>query len=172
MKTNQTIEEKPNVIIELAPYLHDFLYHEFGCDKKKDDGVIITVSNDIGMIIQSMIEFSNIPKQQEIKDHPIKLYLPLQEWNHFLYRRSFLYVPVWKQRMIQGYIETSFRIHIREYFQEGYDKGFKQEQILQAFLTSYNIKQNAINYDAIKKYDYRNRRKIREEVGREIKSTI
>ncbi len=27
--------EKPSVTIELAPYLHDYLYHEFGCRKKK-----------------------------------------------------------------------------------------------------------------------------------------
>jgi hypothetical protein len=165
---NQTTTEKPNVIIELAPYLHDFLYHEFGCNKKKEDGVIINVSNDIGIIIQSMVEFSNIPKQQEIKDNPIKIYLPVQEWNHFLYKRNFLYVPVWKQRLIQDYIESLFRLRIREYFQTGYDKGFKQEQIIQAFLTSYNIKQNALNYDAIKKYDYRNRKKIKDEVHREI----
>jgi hypothetical protein len=164
---SQTIEEKPNVVIELEPYLHDFLYHEFGCNKK-NDGVIITVSNDAGRFIQSMIEFSNIPKQQEIKEHPIKLYLPVQGWNHFVYQRNFLYVPVWKQKMIQDYIESSFRLRIREYFEEGYGKGFKQEQILQAFLNSYNIKENATNYDAIKKYDYRCRQKIRKEVSKEI----
>ncbi|KAA6326469.1 hypothetical protein EZS27_024425 [termite gut metagenome] len=164
---SQTTTEKPNVIIELDAYLHDFLYHEFGCDKQ-NDGVIITVSNDIGMIIQSMIEFSNIPKQQEIKDNPIKLYLPVQEWNHFIYKRNFLYVPVWKQRMIQDYLKSLFRLRIKEYFTEGYAKGFKQEQILQAFLVAYNIKNNALNYDTIKKYDYRNRKKIKEEVNREI----
>ncbi|KAA6338508.1 hypothetical protein EZS27_013483 [termite gut metagenome] len=164
---NQTIEEKPNVIIELPPHLQDFLYHEFGCDKKKE-GVVISSANDAGKYIQSMIAFSNSPKTSEIKEHPIKLYLPVQEWNHFLYKRNFLYVPVGKQKMIQDYLEASFHIRIREYFIEGYSKGFKQEQLLQAFLNSYNIKQNAVSYDAVKKYDYRYRQKIRKEISQEI----
>ncbi|KAA6349006.1 hypothetical protein EZS27_003606 [termite gut metagenome] len=168
MLTNQTAEKTPSVVIELAPHLHDFLYHEFACSKKKYDGVMITVTNDIGKYIQSMIDISNTPKNQEIKENPIKLYLPTQEWNHYIFQKNFLFVPVWRQKMIQDYIEASFRIRIREYFQEGYSKGFKQERILQSFLLSYNIKNNAINYDAVKKYDYRYRQKIREEVGKEI----
>jgi hypothetical protein len=169
---NQTTEEKPNIVIELAPHLHDFLYHEFACNKKETDGVVITGANETGKYIQSMVAISNSPKYQEIKENPIKIYLPTQEWNHSLFRTNFLYVPVWKQKMIQFYIEALFRLRISEYFQEGYEKGFKQEQILQSFLLSYNIKNNVINYDAIKKYDYRNRRKVKEEVSKEIQLTI
>lgn len=37
---------RPNVIIELKPYLHDYLYHEFGC-RPTDEGVNVTAANDI-----------------------------------------------------------------------------------------------------------------------------
>ena len=37
--------EKPSVTIELAPYLHDYLYHEFGC--RKEGGVMVATTNDL-----------------------------------------------------------------------------------------------------------------------------
>ena len=47
---------KPNVIIELQPYLHDYLYHEFGC-RPSDAGVNVTAANDIGKFIQRWLLF-------------------------------------------------------------------------------------------------------------------
>ena len=37
---------------------------------------------------------------------------------------------------------------------------------------AYNIKNNAINYDAVKKYDYRNRKKMIKEVNKEIQLSL
>lgn len=162
--------EKPNVTIELAPHLHDYLYHEFGC--KKESGVIVTTTNDMGKMIQAMVTISAIPAKLPLKDNPITLYLPIQEWNHFILNENFIHIPDWKQRMLQDYIEASFRIRIREYFVAGYEKGFKQDKIIKAFLMAYNIKNNAINYDAVKKYDYRNRKKMIQEVNKEIQLSL
>lgn len=162
--------EKPNVTIELAPHLHDYLYHEFGC--KKEGGIIVTTTNDMGKMIQSMVTISAIPAKLPLKDNPITLYLPIQEWNHFILNENFIHIPDWKQRMLQDYIEASFRIRIREYFVAGYEKGFKQDKIIKAFLMAYNIKNNAINYDAVKKYDYRNRKKMIQEVNKEIQLSL
>ena len=145
---------KPQVTIELAPYLQDYLYHEFA--KTDDgDGVQITSANDMGKFIQAMVTLSDRPPHQELKENPITLFLPIQEWNHHLLRENFIYIPEWKQRMLQEYIEASFRIKVREYFVVGYEKGFKQDKIIRAFLYAYNIKNNALNYETIKKYDYR-----------------
>lgn len=158
---------KPFVIIELQPHLHDFLYHEFGCDKK-EDGVFVSTKNDIGKFIQAMVTITDRPAKQELKDNPIKLYLPIQEWNHFILAENFIYVPEWKQYMIQDYIEASFRLRIREFFQSGYEVGHKQDIIIKSFLAAYNIKNNTLNYDTIKKYDYRNRQRVIKEVKKEI----
>lgn len=157
----------PYVIIELQPYLHDFLYHEFGTDKK-DDGVMIKTTIDAGKFIQAMVTISDRPAKQELKEHPIKLYLPIQEWNHNILEENFLYVPTWKQKMLQDYIEASFRIRVREFFVAGYQVGHNQDMIIKAFLNAYNIKNNQLNYDTIKKYDYRNRQKVIKEVKKEI----
>ena len=99
---------RPNVIIELKPYLHDYLYHEFGC-RPTDEGVNVTAANDIGKFIQAMVTVTDRPPKQAIKEHPITLYLPIQEWNHFILQENFIYIPEWKQRMLQSYIEASFR---------------------------------------------------------------
>jgi hypothetical protein len=107
-----------------------------------------------------------------IKDNPITLFLPVKEWNHYILQENFIYIPEWKQRMLQDYIEASFRIRVREYFVTGYEKGFKQDKILRAFLLAYNIKNNALNYDAVKKYDYRNRQRMTREVNREIQLSL
>lgn len=149
---------RPNVTIELQPYLHDFLYHEFGCQRCQEGGVIVTTVNDIGKFIQAMVTVSDRPPKQALKENPIRLFLPIQEWNHFILQENFIYIPEWKQRMLQDYIEASWRIRIREYFVAGYEKGYKQDRIIRAFLLAYNIKNNAVNYDAVKKYDYRNRK--------------
>lgn len=162
---------KPKVTIELAPYLQDYLYHEFA--KSADgDGVQINSTNDIGKFIQAMITLSDRPPHQELKEHPISIYLPVLEWNHHILRENFLYVPEWKQRMLQEYIEASFRLKIREYFLAGYEKGYKQDRIIRAFLFAYNIKHNALSYDAVKKYDYRNRQRVVKEVNKDIQLAL
>ena len=74
--------------------------------------------------------------------------------------------------MLREYIEASYRIRIREYFVAGYEKGYKQDRIIRAFLYAYNIKNNAINYDTVKKYDYRNRQRMVKEVDRDIQLSL
>lgn len=64
---------KPNVIIELQPYLHDYLYHEFGC-RPSDAGVNVTTANDIGKFIQAMVTVTDRPPKQAIKENPITLF--------------------------------------------------------------------------------------------------
>lgn len=162
---------KPKVTIELSPHLHDFLYHEFGTPRG-EEGVTVTAANDLGKFIQSMITVSDRPPKQPIKEHPVTLLLPVQEWNHFIFRENFIYIPEWKQKMLQDYIEASYRIRIREYFVAGYEKQYKQDRIIRAFLYAYNIKNNAMNYDAVKKYDYRNRQRMVKEVDRDIQLSL
>lgn len=162
---------RPNVIIDLPLHLHDYMYHEFGCNKS-EEGVLISSANDIGKYIQAMVTVADRPPKQPIKDNPITILLPIQEWNHFILQENFIYIPEWKQRMIQDYIEASFRIRIREYFVAGYEKGYQQDKIIKAFLMSYAIKNNAINYDAVKKYDYRNRQRTIKEVKKDIQLNL
>ena len=116
---------KPQITIDLPPHLHDFLYHEFGTERS-EEAVAVTAANDLGKLIQSMITVADRPPKQAIKEHPVTLALPIQEWNHFIFKENFIYIPEWKQRMLREYIEASYRIRIREYFVAGYEKGYNQ----------------------------------------------
>lgn len=163
--------DKPLVYIDLEPHLADFLRHEF-MQSKKEESLLVDGSNDIGLLIQAFITVSDRPRKQEITENTICLALPLQSWNHAIFQENFIYIPKWKQKQLSLYLEAQFRVRLKEFFQVGYEKGFKQDMIIRAFLDNYNIKNNAINYDTIKKYDYRNRRKIVKQVSEEIQLSL
>ena len=93
-------------------------------------------------------------------------------WYYRILSENFIFIPDWKQKQLQEYIEATYRIRIREYFVAGYEKGYKQDKIIRAFLFAYNIKNNAVNYDAIKKFDYRNRKKIIKQVDQDIQLSL
>lgn len=161
---------RPSIIIDLDPYLQDYLFHEFG-QERNYDGVIVSGTHEIGKMIQSMVTVTDRPRKQELGEHPIKLYLPINSWNHALFSENFIYIPQWKQQQLKLYIEASFRLKVKEYFLAGHQKGYKQDKIIRAFLEGYNIKYNALSYDQLKQYDYRNRRKIIREINEDIKSS-
>ena len=150
--------ERPFVTIELEPHLQDFLFHELKQNRRSGE-LMADGTNDIGRMIQAMITVS---------DNPLRITLPVQEWNHAIFSENFIYIPEWKQKQLRLFIESEFRLRIKEFFFIGYAKGYRQDKIIQSFLHSYNIKRNALNYDTIKKYDYRNRRRITAEISREL----
>lgn len=164
-------QDRPKVTIELKPILQDFLYHEFRSDKNSGE-IIIDGDNPIGQFIQSMVSVSDRPRKQPAKEHMMTLILPVQSWNHALLRENFLFIPVWRQEQIQLYVEAQFRLRIKEYFFVGYSKKYPQDKIVSAFLEHYNIKFNQCNYETIKKYDYRNRRRIYRQIDQEIQEDM
>ena len=169
MKETERI--KPSVIVELEPYLQDFLFHEFG-QPRNHDGIVVSGSHDIGRMIQSLVTVTDRPKKQPLGEHPVTLYLPIKSWNHTLFEENFIYIPEWKQQQLRLYIEASFRIKVREYFLAGHQKGYRQDHIIRAFMEAYNIKHNALSYDQLKQLDYRNRRKITREIALDISRSI
>lgn len=164
------MNDKPQITIELSPHLHDLLYHDFPHENR--EYVTLNMSSDIGKYITSMIETTHrIPKDVEMKN-PITLILPVKEWSHYIFRNRFIYIPKWKEIMIQDFLEATWRLRVREYFTIGYDKGFSQDKIINAFLMSYNIKKNKVTYDQIKKIDYRNRTKLSKQIDKEIQLSL
>ena len=163
--------DKPFVTIELQPFLQDYMLHEFP-KSPAGDGVMVNSDNDMGILVQTMVTVTDRPPRQETKDFPFRLYLPVQEWNHYIFRENFIYIPEWKQQMLRMYIEASFRLRVREYFVTGYELHHKQDTLIRAFLQAYNIRHNALSYEAVKKYDYRNRKKVLKQVNREIQLSL
>jgi hypothetical protein len=165
---------KPQVTVSLKPYLQDFLYHEFGADPKEcTDGLMVSGMTEVGKYISSLVTVStHRPRSEGKAADRLTLLLPVLEWNHYILNEHWVCIPTWKQHQLQDYLEQMFRIRLREYFLVGYEKGFRQEQITQAFLMAYNIKNRALSYDMVKKYDYRNRKRTTQEVNRVIQESL
>ena len=171
MMCMKTVENRPFVTIDLEPALQDFLFHEFGQTKNKD-GVVISCTHDIGKMIQSMVTITDKPRKQELGDHPINIYVPIQSWNHSIFRENFIYIPEWKQVQLRMYIEAYFKMKVQAYFQAGHEKGYRQDHIIEGFLAAYNIKNCVFTFAQLKQMDYRYRRRIIKEVSEDIKSAI
>lgn len=156
---------KPFIHIDLPALYIDFLYHEFD---EVDDGLMLKTTTDVGKYINSMITVSAQPPVPPITDHNVIIYLPINYWNHHILSGNFITVISWKRKMIEQYLMSEFKLRVKEFFLVGYDKGFSQDKIIKAFLAFYSIKNNTVNYDSIKKMDYRNRQKTTDEVKRGI----
>lgn len=171
LRKTYIIMDRPFVTIDLAPHLQDFLYHELKQNRRTGE-LMADGTHEIGRIIQAMVTITDRPRKQELGENPFRIILPVQEWNHAIFSENFIYIPEWKQKQLRLFIEAQFRLRIKEYFLVGYSNGYKQDKIIQAFLRSYNIKRNAINYETVKKYDYRNRRRITTEIANELQLSL
>lgn len=156
---------KPLIDIDLPPMLIDYLYHELA---NMDDGVMLTLDRDIGKYIYSLLTISPTPVSGPETENHVVIYLPTNSWNHHFVGENFLEIVPWRKKMLENYLMADFKLRVREVFLAGYEKGFGQDKIIKAFLSMYAIKNNIINYDSIKKMDYRNRKKITDEVKRAI----
>lgn len=169
------MDNKPIIKINLKPHLYDFLLHEFNRDEKgkyvTTDHVLLTRRNDIGLFIDSMWSVSDVPVKQEF-ENPCSILLPTAQENHYVIQFNFLYFSKWKELQVNEYLEAIWRRRIRDFFSVGYQKGYKQNDIINGILMAFNIKKNAISFDMIKKLDYRNRQNFIKTVANEIESAI
>lgn len=163
------MKDRITINISLEPHLQDFLRHEFKCDN--DGTIVVTKRENIGLYLLSMWTITEFPVKRKYK-YPCVIALPFRRDNHYILSRNFIYVPVWREKLISNYIEAEFRLRVREFFTIGYEKKFQQKHIIDGFLQAYNIKNNALNYDRIKKLDFRNRRNFAKRIVREIQLSI
>lgn len=162
--------EKVFITIDLKQHLHDFLIHEF---KEDDQGaVVLNLRNDIGKYLNSMWSPSPCPKPPREMENPVRLLLPETDDNHYIIKNCFLYVPVWKEKMINDYLEAEWSRRIKDIFSIGYQKKFQQKDIIDGILKYYGIKNNSLNFDQIKQFDYRSRERFKRMVINEIQSAI
>jgi hypothetical protein len=170
LKNTLEIMEKPSITIDLKKHLHDFLLHEFKTDEH--GAIILHRRSDVGLFIDSMWDVSKQPKEARLMEHPVRIIIPVSEENHYILQNNFIHVPVWKESQINKYLEAEFRRRVRDFFAIGYEKKFKQIDIIESFLSQYGMKNNAINFDQIKKLDYRNRETLKKTISKEIQSAV
>lgn len=164
------MENQTFLILHIEPCLEDFVRHEL---KTNGDGnIILTRHSDIGKIIYSHLVSSGVKQECPKMGNPVKFVIPRNPQNHYLLQNRFCYVDRWGEQKINDYLDAEFRQRMRLIFEAGYQKKCTQKQIIEAIMMEYNIKNCVLNYETIKKSDYRNQRKLRKSLINTIQSVV
>lgn len=159
---------RPSIIISIEPHLADFLRREFFVNKNGE--VLLSRRNDIGKMIASVVLTSDLPVKRPFCKHPLTLILPVTKNNHYVLSTRYLHVSQWGEEKIQDFVSSEFRRRVRDMFELGYKKHYPQKQIIEGILRGYNLRDNALNFDMIKKIDYRNSVNFRKSVFSDIQN--
>lgn len=161
---------RPIITISLKPHLADFLRHEF---HEVDDCILINRSHDIGKMIHSQICQSEFPvKRIPLIENPVKILIPVTQSNRFFIKNHFIYIPKWGEEKIQDYLQAEFNRTIRDFYEVGYVRRYRQKEITDAIIKGFNIKNDSINFEAIKKIDVRKKQKYRKMIFNELQFII
>lgn len=161
---------KPTITISLKPHLADFCRYLF--NETKEGAIILTRHHDFGKQISSVVQPCELPMRRPLRPNPITFVLPVTSNNHYALSNSFCTVSKWGEEKINDYIETEFKRTVRDLFEAGYSKNYHQKGIVESIVKGFNIKNNSLNFEAIKKIDYRRREKKRLNLFLELQATI
>lgn len=154
---NINFETKPKIKICLNPVLEAYCRYVFETPTSQSE-IILNRRRDIGLFIPSHIIISELPVHRPFHPNQVTFILPVTKANYYALKYRFFHVSTWAEEKIQNFIEAEFRQWVRFKFETGYENGFSQEEIVDAILRGLNVRNSAVNFDMIKKIDYRNRR--------------
>lgn len=164
------MSDRAILTLNLKPHLEDFVRHDLKTDK--EGNIILSRHSDIGKMIFSHILTSGIAPAHPVLDHPVKFLLLTNGCNSVFLKYRFCFVDKWGEQKINDYIEAEFRQRMRLIFEAGYNRKCTQKEIIEAIMEEYNIKNCALNYETIKKSDYRHQRKVRKMLFDTIKTIV
>lgn len=161
MIKNLNLQTKPQITISLDPVLEAFCRYIFKTPTTQKQ-IIVSRSQDLGKLIHSNVITSDLPVRRPFDINPVTFILPVNKVNHHAIRFHFLTVSNWGEQKIQDGIEYEFSRWVDKKFERGYKKKYTQKEIVDAILRGLNVRNNSVNFDAIKKKDYRTGRKEEE----------
>lgn len=161
MKKNKEISQRPTVKLDLKPHLEAFLRYSFNTPANQEC-IAINRRLDIGQLITCHVLISDVPVHCAFNDKPVTIILPVIENSPLAGGYHYYYVSAWGQLKISDGLEYEFRLWLKRRFEIGYEMNYQQKHIVEAVLRGLNIRNQFINYETIKKIDYRNRRKVEE----------
>lgn len=155
-RPNVNFDTKPQITVDLPPVLEGYLRWLFRTPPKQKE-IIIHRRFREGMAIYSKIYPVEFPPKRPIMDNPVTVILPVTANNkHQIRYRFFTISQMGHEQMIDD-LEVLFDKWLYKKFRDGYLRGWTQLQIVDAILRGFNVRKNAVNFDAIKKHDFRNR---------------
>lgn len=156
---------KPQITLNLHPVLEAYCRWIFETPRENKE-IAFDRMNDVGKHLFSHIKASELPaKKRPRKDgfNLVTFDVTLAHNCGYQLTNHFLYVDDWAEMKINDFIRTDFNACCRKWFWKGYNFGWTQETIIKAILRGLNLRNNIENYEAIKKNDYRVRKKKEEE---------
>jgi len=164
------LERKPAITVDLPPHLEAYCRMLFK-SQPRQSRIILSRRHHIGKLIFGHIMAADFKVSIPSGMHnPVTFILPQpsSELGYFLQYRV-IYFPGWCNDLVRDAIEADFRLWLRERFWIGYEqKGWEQQRIVNAILRRMNLRNNAVNFDMLKKIDYRNRREREEKDADEL----
>jgi hypothetical protein len=126
-----------------------------------DGAVRLTRKNEIGKFISSLIQWSKHSIKHPAYHPENSISLIVQE-HRLMYQESFYpYISLHNRKNIADFLQVNFDINIELFFIKGYRHGFKQKDIINAFLHYYNLPWSITNFEMIKQRDFRKRKNVK-----------
>ena len=143
------------VEVELKEYHYRFLCHIFQC--RKD--LKIHRDHEIGRFIFAHISYSDYPLKRKKKENPVSIEIPktLNGLN-----RKFPYISPENNIKISDYIESYFTLYFREFIFTCRKFNIQYKDAYNMFIEAHDIGHDAINFERLKKNDYRFREKMKD----------
>lgn len=164
---NVDLKNKPQITINLDPVLEAYCRFIFKTPKNQKE-ILLNRGKREGQAIYSKVRPVEFPKPRPFIENPVVFILPITKNNHHILRYRYYAVSKMEEEQIQDELTVLMNIFLHKFFMEGERRKFSQDKIVSAILRGLNMRKNAVNYDAIKKFDYRHRRKMEQETFKEL----
>jgi hypothetical protein len=151
------INQNHSITIDLNPVLEGYCRWIFEMPKRCD--IKVNQNHDIGKHICSSFQVGRSHDPRPVLINPVTFILPITEHNHYIFKTKPIHVNKFYESQIVNYIDAYFGIWVREKFELGYLMDQDQRAIIEAILTIINVRNNADNYEMVKKRDYRVQKK-------------
>ena len=153
MKIN--LETKPKITIDIPKAIEAYLRWLFKTPPNQKE-IIISRRYPEGKAIYSKIMPVEYPVNRPVQDNPVVFILPLTKMNKHVLSFRYYTISIMAQEQLNDDLDVLFHIWLNDKFDTGYKiKNWSQELIVSTVLRGLNLRENAANYETIKKYDYR-----------------
>jgi hypothetical protein len=171
LRKYKIITEKPNqptVTIDLSPVHEAFCRFLFKTPDKRSE-IYAPRTHAIGRAINGYLTKADIKPELPAQKNPVTFIVPETKANWYSLQTKFLYFAVEDNEALADRIETVFGNWCENFFKDGYAMNMDQFMIIECLMDILNIRMNTVNFEAIKKYDYRERK---DEVRKRSKSIL
>ena len=164
---NIDFSTKPQVTINLDPVLEAFCRKIFNTPKIQNE-IAINRGRREGQAIYSKVYPIEFPERKSDCANPVIFIFPLTKNNKSVLQYRFYHVSKMGEEQINDDLTVLMDKWLFKFFQMGYRRKHSQDEIVNAILRGFNLRKNVINFDSIKKFDYRQRRNAEDNTYKEL----